>query len=312
MEEKAYTPDEVAQIFQISKHTVYELIKRGQLQAFKIGNKMRIEHAELERYKESMKAPSKKMLHVPSLTNIVAAPIRLSGSHDFLVEHFAKQAGSALNIQIQPSFIGSLEGLMMLYRGQCDIAAIHLLDPTSQEYNLPFIHQLFVYEDIAVMRFASREQGFIVAKDNPKRILDFPDLTKRDVQFINRQKGAGTRFLLDSMLFNYGINPSMINGYGRVEWTHLSAASHINRGIADVTFGIQSAASHLGLDFVPVAQEKFDLVFRFTAENKQNLLAIIHFLQSSSFRESLTDLDGYSIQDLGKMIYQTGQLEELV
>ncbi|MBM7652016.1 helix-turn-helix domain-containing protein [Neobacillus cucumis] len=121
MEEKAYTPDEVAQIFQISKHTVYELIKRGQLQAFKIGNKMRIEHAELERYKESMKAPSKKMLHVPSLTNIVAAPIRLSGSHDFLVEHFAKQAGSALNIQIQPSFIGSLDGLMILYRGQCDM-----------------------------------------------------------------------------------------------------------------------------------------------------------------------------------------------
>jgi putative molybdopterin biosynthesis protein len=312
MDERAYTPDEVAQIFQISKHTVYELIKRGELLAFKIGNKMRIEHTELERYKENMKAPAKKRTDAPNVSSIQTAAIRLSGSHDFLVEHFAKQAGSALNVQIQPSFIGSLEGLMMLYRGQCDIAAIHLLDPASQEYNLPFIHQLFVYEEIAVVRFAARQQGFIVAKGNPKSILDFTDLSRKDVQFVNRQKGAGTRFLLDSMLSNLGINPNKINGYGNEEWNHLSAASYINRGMADVAFGIQSAASHLGLDFMPVTQEKFDLVFRFTAENKQNLIALIHYLQSALFKDSLTDLEGYSIQDLGKIIYQTSQLGELV
>ena len=312
MDERAYTPDEVAQIFQISKHTVYELIKRGDLHAFKIGNKMRIEHAEIERYKESMKAPAKKASDVRNTNSLSSGFIRLTGSHDFLVEHFAKQAGSALNLQIQPSFIGSLEGLIMLYRGQSDIAAIHLLDPASQEYNLPFIHQLFVYENIAVMRFADRQQGFIVAKGNPKSILDFSDLTRKDVQFVNRQKGAGTRFLLDSLLSNYGINPSKINGYSNEEWNHLSAASYISRGNADVAFGIQSAASHLGLDFVPVTQEKFDLVFRFTAENKQNLILLIHYLKSANFRESLTDLEGYSIQDLGKIIYQTSQTEELV
>jgi putative molybdopterin biosynthesis protein len=311
MEEKAYTPDEVAQIFQISKHTVYELIKRGELQAFKIGNKMRIEHAELVRFKENTKAPSKK-----SPTEKTSTPrnkrgsIRLSGSHDFLVEHFAKEAASALNLQIQPSYIGSLEGLMMLYRGQCDIAAIHLLDPTSQEYNLPFIHQLFVYESILVLRLAARQQGFIVAKGNPKKIHDFYDLTRKDVQFINRQKGAGTRFLLDSKLSNYGIDPSKINGYKNEEWNHLSAASYISRGMVDVAFGIQSAASHLGLDFVPVAKEHFDLVFRFTEENKQSLTDLIHYLQSASFKEGLTDLEGYSIQDLGKIIYQTSHTEE--
>ncbi|MDQ1144458.1 putative molybdopterin biosynthesis protein [Bacillus sp. SORGH_AS 510] len=311
MEEKAYTPDEVAQIFQISKHTVYELIKRGELQAFKIGNKMRIDHAELERYKENTKAPAKKIQSNPtSTTNNHALSIRLSGSHDFLVEHFAKQAGTALNVQIQPSYIGSLEGLMMLYRGQCDIAAIHLLDPTSQEYNLPFIHQLFVYESILVLRLAARQQGFIVAKGNPKCILDFSDLVRKDVQFINRQKGAGTRFLLDSKLSSNGISPSKINGYNNEEWNHLSAASYISRGIADVAFGIQSAASHLGLDFVPVTQEHFDLVFRFTEENKQNLTDLIQYLQSPEFKDSLTDLEGYSIEDLGKVIYQTTLTEE--
>ncbi|WHY76754.1 helix-turn-helix transcriptional regulator [Neobacillus sp. WH10] len=313
MDEKAYTPDEVAQIFQISKHTVYELIKRGELQAFKIGNKMRIEHAELERFKENMKAPAKKS-SVEQTSPVINTnmPIRLSGSHDFLVEHFTKQAAQALHLQIQPSFIGSLEGLMMLYRGQSDIAAIHLLDPTSQEYNLPFIHQLFVYESIMVVRLAVREQGFIVAKGNSKSILDFSDLTRKDVQFINRQKGSGTRFLLDSKLASYGIAPSKINGYGNEEWNHLSAASYIARGIADVTFGIHSAASHLGLDFVPVAKEQFDLVFRFTDENKQSLTELIQYLQSDLFKNSLIDLEGYSIQDLGKIIYQTSQTEELV
>ncbi|WHY85312.1 helix-turn-helix transcriptional regulator [Neobacillus novalis] len=309
MEGKAYTPDEVAQIFQISKHTVYELIKRGELQAFKIGNKMRIEQAELERYKENTKAPAKKNTSEP-LPIMPALSIRLSGSHDFLVEHFTKQAASALNLQIQPSYIGSLEGLMMLYRGQCDIAAIHLLDPTSQEYNLPFIHQLFVYESILVLRLAAREQGFIVAGGNPKKIQDFHDLTRKDVQFINRQKGAGTRFLLDSKLSSYGIDPRQINGYGTEEWNHLSAASYISRGMADVTFGIQSAASHLGLDFIPVAKENFDLVFRFTAENKQCLTELIDYLQSDNFKNSLTDLDGYSIQELGKITYQTRKTEE--
>ncbi|HEY2421403.1 MAG TPA: helix-turn-helix transcriptional regulator [Neobacillus sp.] len=311
MDEKAYTPDEVAQIFQISKHTVYELIKRGELQAFKVGNKMRIEHTEIERFKENTKAPSKKDRVAQADTLLhKALAIRLSGSHDFLVEHFVKQAAEELDLHIQPSFIGSLEGLMMLYRGQSDIAAIHLLDPSSQEYNLPFIHQLFVYESIAVVRFAAREQGFIVAKGNPKQIRDFNDLTRKDIQFINRQKGAGTRFLLDSKLLHHGIDPKMISGYANEEWNHLSTASHISRGMADVAFGIQSAATHLGLDFIPVAKEHFDLVFRFTAENHQSLTELISFLQSPSFKAGITDLDGYDIQDLGTIIYQTTKTED--
>jgi putative molybdopterin biosynthesis protein len=311
MEGKAYTPDEVAQLFQISKHTVYELIKRGDLQAFKVGNKMRIEHSEIERYKESTKAPSKKTQD-PLPNTQISQPVSLSGSHDFLVEHLVKQTAQDLQLQIQPTYIGSLEGLMMLYRGQSDIAAIHLLDPASQEYNLPFIHQLFVYESIAVVRFVSREQGFIVAKGNPKGIESFNDFTRKDVQFVNRQKGAGTRFLLDSMLSKNGIDPTNINGYSNEEWNHLSTASYISRGIADVAFGIQSAASHLGLDFIPIAKEQFDLVFRFTNENKQNLTNLINYLQSPEFKSSLTDLEGYDIEDLGTVIYQTSKMEETV
>ncbi|HJV17836.1 MAG TPA: helix-turn-helix transcriptional regulator [Bacillales bacterium] len=305
MKEKAFTPDEVAQIFQISKHTVYELIKRGELAAFKVGNKMRIEQSELERFKESTKAPAKKnRIEQTNTLNLNHHPIRLFGSHDLLVEHFVKQASQNLQFPIQPTYIGSLEGLMMLYRNQSDIAAIHLLDPSSKEYNLPFIHQLFIYESITVLRFAAREQGFIVAKGNPKDIFTFRDLTRKDVQFVNRQKGSGTRFLLDSKLMAHNIHPEKINGFENEEWNHLTTASYISRGIADVTFGIRSAASHLGLDFIPIAKEYFDLVFRFTENNHNNLTRLMSYLQSLQFKASLTDLEGYDIQDLGKIIYQ--------
>ena len=112
------------------------------------------------------------------------------------------------------------------------------------------------------------------------------------------------------MLSNHGINPGEINGYMNEEWNHLSTASYISRGMADVAFGIQSAASHLGLDFIPIAKEQFDLVFRFTDENKENLNELIHYLQSDSFKNSLTDLEGYDISELGKVIYQTTKMEE--
>jgi putative molybdopterin biosynthesis protein len=311
MQEKAYTPDEVAQVFQISKHTVYELIKRGELRAFKVGNKMRIQQSELDRYIDSTKAPARKsQVGKTDSLNHDRRPIKLTGSHDFLVENFVKQASSTLQIQIHPTYIGSLEGLMMLYRGQSDIAAIHLLDPSSQEYNLPFIHQLFIYESIKVIRFAGREQGLIVAKGNPKKIYDFHDLTRKGIQFINRQKGSGTRFLLDSKLMEKGICPEDINGYEKEEWSHLTTASYISRGIADVTFGIQSAASHLGLDFIPIANEYFDLVFRYSDHNQLELNRLIDYLQSPHYKNSLTDLEGYDIHDLGTIIYQNDKSEE--
>ncbi|WP_286180623.1 substrate-binding domain-containing protein [Bacillus sp. ISL-37] len=294
-----YTPDEIAAMLKISKHTVYELIKRGDLSAFKVGNKMRIEESEFERYKTSMSA-------IPARTKESKAlhTLQLAGSHDFLVEQLVKYiALEGTGLSITPSYIGSLEGLMMLYRGSADIAAVHLLDPASQQYNLPFIRQLFVHEPITVMRLASREQGLIVAKGNPKKITGVKDLARSDVTIINRQKGAGTRFLLDSFLANEKLEPSAIKGYANEEWTHLGAAAHISRGTADAAIGIRCAASQLGLDFIPLTKEQFDLVFCWTPENKGALQHLVDLIQLTNFKESIADLDGYDAEDFGKIIY---------
>lgn len=303
-----YTPDEIASMLKISKHTVYEMIKRGDLAAFKVGNKMRIEESEFERYKASMSAAPARAQEAKGNSQ---HSLQLAGSHDFLVEQLVKYiASEGTGLSITPSYIGSLEGLMMLYRGSADIAAVHLLDPTSQQYNLPFIRQLFVHEPITVMRLASREQGMIVAKGNPKDITGVKDLARTDVTIVNRQKGAGTRFLLDSFLANEKLEPTNVKGYENEEWTHLGAAAHISRGTADAAFGIRCAASQLGLDFIPLTREQFDLVFRWTPGNKEALQHLIDLIQLTNFKDSIADLDGYDAEEFGNIIYGNHSTEE--
>ncbi|WP_041580705.1 substrate-binding domain-containing protein [Bacillus sp. 1NLA3E] len=305
MEDQTFTPDEIAGIFKISKHTVYELIKRGELNAFKVGNKMRIEQSEVDRFKEDMKAaPRVEKKNKTPENSLHKYPIKITGSHDFVIEHLLKFARTKItSLSLQPAFIGSLEGLMTLYHGDSDVAAIHLLDPASQTYNIPFINQLFVHEPITVLRLAAREQGFIVKRGNPKKILEFEDLLRKDVTFINRQKGSGTRFIFDYYISLHDIAPTDISGYSTEEWNHLATASSVSRGVGDVTFGIHSAASQLDLDFLPVTNEQFDLVFRWNDQNKEALETLINLIQSSSFLESCKNMEGYDFSELGQIIY---------
>jgi putative molybdopterin biosynthesis protein len=303
MNDLTYTPDEVAKMFKISKHTVYELIKRGELNAFKVGNKMRINPEEVERFKSNSQTQQ-------IMTQVISQPsssstIRLTGSHDFLVEQLTKYVRQHSNLNLQPTYIGSLEGLMMVYRGAADVAAIHLLDPNSKEYNIPFIKQLFVHEKISVVHLASREQGFIVAKGNPKNITCFGDLTRKGVTFVNRQKGSGTRFLFDAFLAQREIDPKAVNGYENEEWNHLATASQISRGIVDAGFGIKSAADQLGLDFIPVTEEQFDLVFRWTNENENELQSLYELICSVEFKKIISKIPGYKIKELGEIKYKT-------
>lgn len=303
MSERIFTAEEVANKLKISKHTVYELIKRGELPAYKVGNMMRIDERDFEAYKESMKTVHTETTQQKLQKHLDT--IQLSGSHDFLVEHLIKFVNQpSSKVMIQPTYIGSLEGLMMLYRGQADVAAIHLLDPASKQYNVPFIKQLFVHEPITVLRLAAREQGFIVPKDNPKGITDWQDLIRNDVKMVNRQKGSGTRFLLDSFLANEHIDPKMVLGYQDVEWNHLATAAAVQGGRADVAFGIRTAAQQLGLDFILKTKEQFDLVFRHTEANKTALQSLMNYIQSNEFQSSTQQLAGYDFREVGKIIYQ--------
>ncbi|WP_272914228.1 substrate-binding domain-containing protein [Bacillus dakarensis] len=267
---------------------------------------MRIDHSEVDRFK-NLDTPSagKKTPHsIAELTG----NIHIAGSHDFLIEHLIKYVTKQADfLTLQPTYIGSLEGLMMLYRGNCDVASVHLLDPSSGEYNLPFIKMFFIHEPLTVMRIADREQGLLVAKGNPKKIMGIKDLSRKDVTMINRQKGAGTRFLLDSLLAKHNLRPSDIKGYENEEWTHLSTASYISRGVADCALGIQAAATQLNLDFIPIATEQFDLVFRWTDKNQTALQHLLDLIQLTDFKESVEKLEGYDTTEFGKILFNNRQ-----
>lgn len=304
----AYTPEEVAKILKISKYTVYELVKRGELKSYRIGKRMRIEPEDLEQFillkkknEQSSIAPNHSFFDGDGAGKVLT----LSGSHDFLIEHMAQYFSRQYSgITLQANYMGSLEGLMMLHRGACDMAAIHLLDPLSGEYNIPFIEKIFIQEPIKVIRLASRVQGFIVSSGNPKDIGNWNDLTRSGVRFVNRQKGSGTRFLLDTHLQCRNVSPKDIKGYDKEEWNHYSTAACVARGSADVALGIKAAAQRMGLSFIPLAEERFDLIMKITSHNEGALERFYEGICSSVFKESIQELEGYDFRSLGEVLYE--------
>jgi putative molybdopterin biosynthesis protein len=222
------------------------------------------------------------------------------GSHDLVLD----LAASALRARdplmtLASSNVGSLGGLVALRDGLCHLAGSHLLDPATGEYTLPYVDRL-LGGSTAVVRLVHRDQGLIVAPGNPLDLTGVEDLTRPDLHYVNRQRGAGTRALLDHELARRGIGPADVPGYAREEHTHLAVAAAVAAGRADAGMGILAAARAFGLDFVPVAQEPYDLV---VSDIDDPLLAPLwDLLSSPGFRTAVEDLGGYSCAETGRRI----------
>jgi len=224
------------------------------------------------------------------------------GSHDLVLD----LAASALRaddplITLASSNVGSLGGLVALRDGLCHLAGSHLLDPATGEYTLPYVDRI-LGPDTAVIRLVHRTQGLIVAPGNPLEIAKIDDLTRPGLRYVNRQRGAGTRALLDHELARYGIDPADVPGYTREEHTHLAVAAAVAAGGADTGLGILAAARAFGLDFVPVTQEPYDLVLRAESLTDERLAPLWALLDRAEFRSEVEALGGYSCADTGKRI----------
>jgi putative molybdopterin biosynthesis protein len=231
----------------------------------------------------------------------IAHSIVFSGSHDLtigILEDRLKRRAPRLKVSM--TNVGSLGGLLALKRGEAHVIGTHLLDPQTGVYNLPDIRRLLgASADVVVVRLAIREQGLITAAGNAKRIRTLRDLTRADVRFVNRQPGAGTRVLLDYQLGRLRIAPRRIAGYEREEFTHMAVAVAVASGLADCGLGIRSAAVALGLDFVPIEREEYDLVMRadFAASDTGTLL--LETIRSAEFRAAVEQLGGYDLREAG-------------
>jgi putative molybdopterin biosynthesis protein len=226
-----------------------------------------------------------------------------TGSHDLVLDLAASalRAGDP-GIALASSNVGSLAGLAALRDGLCHVAGSHLLDPDTGEYTLPWIERLMPDRDLAVVRLTHREQGLIVAPGNPLGLKGIRDLTRPDLRYVNRQRGAGTRVLLDHLLTAEGIRPEQVGGYAREEHTHLAVAAAVAAGRADCGLGVLAAARAFGLDFVPVTKEPYDLVLERASLDAELLAPLWELLASDEFRAQVDALGGYDTTAMGQRI----------
>lgn len=189
--------------------------------------------------------------------------------------------------------VGSLGGLSALSRGECHIAACHLLDPDNGTYNDSYIEKLSQGKTWIRRLLFFRQQGLLVKKGNPLEIFDIKDIAEKQARFINRQPGAGTRVLFDALLRENGMKTKEINGYTIQATTHFDAANRITAGVADVALGIKAAADALNLDFIPITEEPYELVYPAEYENHPCLLALLDALNDSQWKLQVEELGGY-------------------
>jgi len=223
--------------------------------------------------------------------------IVFSGSHDLAIEKISEQIADHLTLLTLP--VGSLDGLVNLRQGLCQVSGAHLLDK-SGEYNAPFVRHLFPDRTIDLVTLAYRTQGLMVAPGNPKGIRDASDLAQASLRFINRNPGSGTRLWLDTELERLGIPPESIDGYEYVVNTHTECARVIAAGQADAALGLQASALQQNLDFIPLFEERYDLVL--PREQEDALAPLLDYIQTNTFRKTVSTLTGYTTTHSGEQI----------
>ncbi|HMM39152.1 MAG TPA: substrate-binding domain-containing protein, partial [Desulfovibrio sp.] len=226
------------------------------------------------------------------------------GSHDNVIDMLGNELmGLPEPMQLVSSHVGSMGGLSALRDGTALFAGSHLFDPETQDFNFPFLLRYLPDVEVLVVNLAIRHQGLIVAPGNPKNISAVSDLARPDVLFINRQKGAGTRILLDHHLKTAGIRPEEVRGYDREEFTHMAVAVNVLTGAADCGLGIYAAAKALGLDFLPLARERYDLVIPRAQAEDPRILALLELVRSEKFQKDIQALGGYETTLTGRKMH---------
>lgn len=218
------------------------------------------------------------------------------GSHDLIMDILGDM------VKLSSGHVGSMGGILAMKRGECHLAPIHLLDEETGEYNISYVKKYFPNTKMALIKGVKRKQGFIVQKGNPKNIKDFKDLVREDVSYVNRQRGAGTRILLDYHLKLDNLNPEDIKGYSREMTTHMAVATAVKTGTATTGLGIYSAAKALDLDFIDITYEDYDFLVDYRMLENPMIQEFIKVLKSQEFQERVRSLGGYEFANTGDIV----------
>ena len=226
-----------------------------------------------------------------------------TGSHDPALDLLASELRrSRPELTLASTNVGSLGGLLAINRGEAHMAGCHLLDEETGEYNVKHVTRYVRGKNVVLVNLVHRVQGFIVAKGNPSSIASLDDLTRSGVKFVNRQRGSGTRMLFDYLLKQHVIQAEQIPGYEREEFTHLAVAAAVAGGRADVGLGVLSAARALGMDFIPLRNEQYDLVMSVDAYESDHMRALLSVIRDPEFKQKVDALGGYDVSSMGEVV----------
>ena len=302
MSEEMMSTKEVAKYLSIHEKQVYALIKSKRIPSTRVTGKWVFPKKLIDEWIESNAKIGLEQARQKGRR--IEGALLASGSNDPILDMLQTYMKKSYpEFYIFSSNTGSTDGLRALNMGYTDIAWSHLFDPKTGEYNIPFLPNYLPNVKPVVVNLFRRDLGFLVPPKNPFHIRGFEDLTQKEIRLINRQKGSGTRVLLDYHLKKLQIAPSKINGYEREVYTHFEVGLSILSKEADIGIATIAVSKLLGLPFIPITQESFDMILDQTTFFEKGIQAFIEILNSQEFRNRVERLGSYDFKNSGKVLY---------
>ena len=306
---QSLSTQEVADILHVSKSTIYDLIRKGEIHSYKIGRKVRFTQDDVDAYiarsrHEHSTAPVQRIdthstLLTPKETDV---PDLIISGQDVVLDilaNYLQQEG----VNAGRTYLSSFEGLLALYQEKIQAAACHLFD--GEDCNASFVRSLMPGVPALLVNLSYRTQGFYVYKGNPRKIKDWEDLRRADISILNRRVGSSSRILLDTQLKALGIPAAQVRGYDRIMSSHLTMAAAIAEGDADLAIGTERVSRQIeDLDFIPLLEERFDLVLRKDSMENPAIIKLLEILSSPVFHREVASFSGNDYRDLGKIIME--------
>lgn len=304
---KSLSTQEVADILHVSKSTIYDLIRRGEIRSYKIGRKVRFTQDDVDAYiarsrsENSARGVKKIDTHSTLLTPPESeAPDLIIAGQDVVLDilaNFLHQSG----VVTARTYLSGFEGLLSLYQDKVHVCACHLFD--GEGYNASYVRSLMPGVPAVLINLSYRLQGFYVQKGNPKGITGWQDLARDDLTILNRRPGSSSRILLDVQLKKLGISSASLKGYDHIVKSHLTAAAAVAEGEADLALGTERISTQIdGIDFIPLLKESYDLVVRKSLLETSVGQKFEEVLMSPIFHRELAHFTGNDYRDLGKII----------
>lgn len=304
---KSLSTQEVAEILHVSKSTIYDLIRKGEIHSYKIGRKVRFTQDDVDAYiarsrHEHSTMPVKRIdTHSTLLTpDEEEQPQLIISGQDVVLDilaNYLQQNG----ITTGRTYLSSFEGLLSLYQNKVDITACHLFD--GKNYNASYVRALMPGIPAVMINLSYRTQGFYIQKGNPKGITGWEDLKRKEITVLNRRPGSSARILLDTQLKRMKISASSVKGYDTIMKSHLTMAAAIAAGEADLAIGTERISRQMdGIDFIPLLTERYDLVVRKEMLDTEPVQAVLKILNDAVFRKEISRFSGNDYRHLGTII----------